>query len=131
MKSFYIACALMFGAMGTVAVPDVYAQVNQADADVNIIPDKLKKIDNGVRISVCLIGIPHTSQQINSVDLVVGNTKVAANDIDGVDFERMFQFEDMGVVTVDIDFPFTGNVAKGSKLIFHTEKGDIEAPAVQ
>lgn len=111
--------------------PVAHAQVNQLDAEINIIPDKSVKTENGVRISVCLVGIPHTSQRIDSVDLVVGDNTIKANDIDGVDFERYFQFEDEGVQMVDIDFPFSGTIPKTARLIFHTAKGDITAPARQ
>ena len=107
------------------------AQVNQLDADINIIPDKTIKTDEGIRISLCIVGIPHTSERIDSIDLVMGPKLVKATDIDGIDFERYFQFEDEGVQLVEVDFPFKGTLPKTAKLIFHTVKGDIEAPARQ
>lgn len=115
----------------TLGTQDVCAQVNQLDAEINIIPDKNVKTDDGIRITLCLVGIPHTSQRIDSIDLVVGDKVIAATDIDGVDFERYFQFEDEGVQTIEVDFPFKGTLPKNATLIFHTVKGDIEAPARQ
>lgn len=107
------------------------AQVNQLDAEINIIPDKTIKTDNGVRISLCLVGIPHTSQRIDGVDLIIGQKLVKAVDIDGIDFERYFQFEDSGVQTIEVDFPFSGTIPKTAKLVFHTVNGDITSPARQ
>ena len=113
------------------SVHEASAQVNQLDAEINIIPDKTVKTDDGIRISLCVVGIPHTSQRIDGIDLVIGSKLVKAVDIDGVDFERYFQFEDSGVQTIEVDFPFSGTLPKTSKLIFHTANGDITAPARQ
>lgn len=123
-----LLCASLAPATGSFQMS---AQVNQADAEMNIIPDKTTKTDNGIRISAVLVGIPHTSQCINGVDLVIGSKLVKATDIDGIDFERAFQFEDSGVQTVEIDFPFSGALPKTAKLVFHTDAGDITAPARQ
>ncbi len=125
--------AIMFlaGASATVLAPAAIAQVNQMDAEMNIIPDKTVKTDGGIRISLCLVGIPHTSQRIDGIDLVMGNKLVKATDIDGVDFERYFQFEDTGVQTIEVDFPFSGTLPKTAKLVFHTANGDITSPARQ
>lgn len=113
------------------SVHEASAQVNQLDAEINIIPDKTVKTDDGIRISLCVVGIPHTSQRIDGIDLVIGSKLVKAVDIDGVDFERYFQFEDSGVQTIEVDFPFSGTLPKTAKLIFHTATGDITAPARQ
>lgn len=110
---------------------DATGQVNQLDAEINIIPDKSVKTDTGVRLTVCVVGIPHTSQRIDSVDLVMGSKIVKATDIDGVDFERYFQFEDQGVIMLEIDFPFKGVIPKTATLVFHTVKGDVTCPARQ
>lgn len=127
MKALKLATMILFLAATFTAT----AQVNQPDADINIIPDKTVKTDNGIRITVCLVGIPHTSQQIDGIDLVIGSKLVKATDIDGIEFERYFQFEDEGVQLIEVDFPFQGTVPKTAKLIFHTANGDIEAPARQ
>lgn len=132
MKAIRLAAILLTATAGcSVATFNAAAQVNQLDADINIIPDKTVKTDDGARISVCIVGIPHTSQRIDGVDLLIGNKIVKATDIDGVDFERYFQFEDSGVQTVEIDFPFKGTIPKTAKLVFHTVNGDITSPARQ
>ena len=131
MKAIRLAAILLAAAPASFTAPQVHAQVNQLDAEINIIPDKTTKTDEGIRISLCLVGIPHTSQRIDSVDLIIGKKLVKAVDIDGVDFERYFQFEDSGVQTIEVDFPFKGTLPKTAKLIFHTVNGDITAPARQ
>lgn len=133
MKALKLALALFTASFGllTVGQFEATAQVNQLDAEINIIPDKYIKTDDGIRITLCLVGIPHTSQRIDSIDLVIGQKVVPATDIDGVDFERYFQFEDEGVQTIEVDFPSKEALPKSATLIFHTVKGDIEAPARQ
>ena len=125
---FTIATFLMAGVM-TASPIETYAQANPIDASINIIPDKTVKTEQGVRINVCVVGIPHTSQRIDGVDLVMGSKIIKASDIDGIDFERYFQFEDDGVIVLEIDFPFQGVIPKTAVLNFHTVKGDVTCPA--
>ena len=132
MKALRLATILMLaGGAAAIAPSPVQAQVNQLDAEINIIPDKATPTDDGVRISLCLVGIPGTSQRIDGIDLHVGQKLVKATDIDGVDFERYFQFEDTGVQVIEVDVPFKGTLTKNATLTFHTAKGDITAPARQ
>ena len=122
---------MLAGGGAFVAPSPVAAQVNQLDAEFNVIPDKVTPTDDGIRISVCLVGIPSTSQRIDSVDLNVGPKVIKAVDIDGVDFERAFQFEDTGVQVIELDFPFKGLLPKSATLTFHTANGDVVSPAHQ
>ncbi len=50
-----------------------------------------------------LVGSPHTSNRIDAVQLRA--SKAIADDIDGVDMKRWFQWEDDGIIPVEIDFP--------------------------
>ena len=132
MKAIRLAAILMLaGGAATVSSIPAAAQVNQLDAEFNVIPDKVTPTDEGIRISVCLVGIPSTSQRIDSVDLTVGPKVIKAVDIDGVDFERAFQFEDTGVQVIELDSPFKGQPPKSAPLTFHTANGDVVAPARQ
>lgn len=132
MKAIRFAAILMLAGGAAFATPaPAAAQVNQLDAEFNIIPDKVTPTDEGIRISVCLVGIPSTSQRIDSVDLNVGPKMIKAIDIDGVDFERAFQFEDTGVQVIELDFPFKGLLPKNATLTFHTANGDVVSPARQ
>lgn len=132
MKAIRFAAILMLAGGAAFATPaPAAAQVNQLDAEFNVIPDKVTPTDEGIRISVCLVGIPSTSQRIDSVDLNVGPKMIKAIDIDGVDFERAFQFEDTGVQVIELDFPFKGLLPKNATLTFHTANGDVVSPARQ
>ena len=127
----FAAIMLLAGGAMAVAPQAAHAQVNQLDAEINISPDKVTPIDNGVRLQIVLMGIPGTSQRIDGIDLNIGSKLIKATDIDGVDFERHFQFEDTGVQVIEVDFPFKGTLPRTATLTFHTEKGDITAPARQ
>ena len=132
MKALRFATILMLaGGAASISPAPAQAQVNQLDAEMNIIPDKTTKTDDGIRISLCLVGIPGTSNRIDGVDLKIGQKVVKATDIDGVDFERYFQFEDTGVQVIELDFPFKGVLPKTATLVFHTVNGDVTAPARQ
>lgn len=52
------------------------------------------------------VGKPHTSERVDELLLVSPEGKqYKATDIDGVDMNRWFQWEDDGVIEVEIDFP--------------------------
>lgn len=132
MKSLRLAAILMLAGGATLVAPaPVSAQVNQLDADFNVIPDKVTLIETGIRISVCLVGIPTIPLCIDSVDLKVGPKIIKAVKIVGVEFEKEFEFDDTGVKIVELDFPFSGKIAKTASLTFHTTTGDVVAPARQ
>lgn len=132
MKSLRLAAILMLaGGAAVVAPAPVSAQVNQLDAEFNVISDKITPTKTGIRISVCLVGIPTTTLCIDSVDLTVGPKIIKAVKIVGAEFEKEFEFEETGVQVVELDFPFTGKVSKTATLTFHTPSGDVVAPARQ
>lgn len=68
------------------------------------------------------VGRPHTSQQVKSITLHNGARSYAATDIDGVDFNRWFQWEDDGVIPVEIDFDKMPEVKTG-RLVIVTPRG--------
>lgn len=131
MKKLFLFIALIFGVViiGGRAVAQL--PVSKLDTRLNIVPDKSKPTDEGIRLTMCVMGMPHTSQRIDSVDLHIGAKVYKANDIDPVDFERYFQFEDEGLIVMEIDFPFKGELPRDASLTFHTVRGDIKAPARQ
>lgn len=58
------------------------------------------------RIYGKLKGKPHTSERIDELILILPSGKQhALTDIDGVDLKRWFQWEDNGLIDVEIDFP--------------------------
>lgn len=90
-----------------------------------------KQDDDLVRVCGNLSGTPHASNRIDGVTLKAGDRQVDANDIDGVDFERYFIWEDDGNIYLEIDFPgYTQSKElldnkRECQLIFHTIKGDV------
>ncbi|MCM1297510.1 MAG: hypothetical protein NC311_18380, partial [Muribaculaceae bacterium] len=66
--------------------------------------------------------------RIDSAHIVDRGTKLRAIDIDGVDFARYFQWEDDGVVNIDIDFPRLRRISREASIVIHTVHGDITAP---
>lgn len=90
-----------------------------------------KRDDGIIRICGNLFGRPHTSMRIDSISIFPEEIPVKALDIDGIDFERYFQWEDDGTIYIEIDFPefdFSGSakyVLEGNTIVFHTVKGDI------
>lgn len=93
-----------------------------------------KSDDNLTRVCGNLIGRPHTSARIDGVTLKSAGAVIKANDIDGVDFERYFQWEDDGNIYIEIDFPGYRQPRRmlgcsdGSQIVFHTAKGDLVVP---
>lgn len=94
---------------------------------------KIDKVDNtnsdGVsRVSCSLVGIPHTSSRVDSVVATVGGKRLKSNDIDGIDFGRYFQWEDEGVIPVDVDIKKVRIFNNGDSLRFYTVYGVFAAP---
>lgn len=71
---------------------------------LEIIADSIDYRSDVTRIYCRLSGKAHTSSRIDSVSVSMP-VRVSATDIDGVDFKRWFQWEDDGVIPVEIDFP--------------------------
>ncbi len=88
-----------------------------------------KPDDKLIRVKGTLIGDPHTSHRINAARLLAGNQSYVAIDIDGIDFERYFQWEDEGTIPLEIDFAIPEGakmpeLGKSSSIIFSTVHGD-------
>ncbi|MCC8175225.1 MAG: hypothetical protein LUC85_03770 [Bacteroidales bacterium] len=67
--------------------------------------DSISQRADLTRVYCRIIGKPHTSDRIDGAVLELKGGKVKATDIDGVDFKRYFQWEDDGVIVLEIDFP--------------------------
>lgn len=85
------------------------------------------KADEGiVRIEGNLYGLPHTSNRIDSITLHLRGVQFGATDIDGVDLKRYFQWEDDGIIPMEIDFPVPAAKFvpdKDTSIDFHTVNG--------
>ncbi|MDE6556506.1 MAG: hypothetical protein K2K55_06030 [Duncaniella sp.] len=68
-----------------------------------------------------LMGTPHTSGKIDVVELETGGKKMVADDIDGIDFGRYYQYEDEGVIELEVDFPAMKSF-QGAVIIFSSPR---------
>ena len=75
------------------------------------------------RIAFDIQGIPHTSNRIDDVVLYNRGKEYHATDIDGVDFNRYFQWEDNGVISIEVDFPRCKKFAATDSVKFITVHG--------
>ena len=82
--------------------------------------------DGVTRISISIEGIPHTSNRIDAAELRHAGKTFSAVDIDGIDFERYFQFEDEGIIEIEMDFPKIKNMSPEDKITFKTVHGDFD-----
>ena len=73
------------------------------------------KINNSTRDGVTRI----------SCTLIVDGEAFGSLDIDGVDFQRYFQWEESGQIPVEIDFPRRTAFKPEDKIVFHTVAGDV------
>lgn len=85
-----------------------------------------EKTDDGIiRYGAALTGLPHTAMRIDSITVKDDYGRVKATDIDGIDFQRWFQWEDDGRIDIEIDIPRT-RIAKGAVLVLYTPRGIFE-----
>ncbi len=102
-----MAIATTAGCLAQKKAPkEVRAQLTtRATGSLDFIADSIEYRSDLTRLYGRLMGMPHTSNRIDMMMLMVDNQAADATDIDGVDFKRWFQWEDEGVIPVEIDFP--------------------------
>ena len=84
-----------------------------ASLHINLVVDSIDYRTDLTRLYGKLIGVPHTSQRIDALTLSSASKTYQAVDIDGVDFKRWFQWEDDGIIAVEIDFDVMSPVKHG------------------
>lgn len=72
---------------------------------LKIVTDSVDYRKDLTRLYGRLVGEPHTSQRIDRITLESSGLPFSSTDIEGVDMERWFQWEDDGSIPVEIDFP--------------------------
>lgn len=86
---------------------------------------EIKADDNLTRLQLRLLGRAHTAGRIDSVYAFGSDSiGVKAVDIDGVDFGRWFQWEEEGVIDIELDLPGT-TYAGGETLTFYGPRGNV------
>lgn len=101
--------AVAFAACGSSAAEVVPGAANR---DMAVEVDSVLFRQDVTRVYCRILGRPHTSQRIDGTSLVVNGTELKGIDIDGVDFERYFQWEDEGVIPLELDFDPTRRARK-------------------
>lgn len=103
---FAISTAVLI-AMAALAHARVERRVSASAArHISVMVDSIDYRADLTRIYGRLAGRPHTSQRIDRVTLSTAGTAPAeSTDIDGIDLKRWFQWEEDGIIPVEIDFP--------------------------
>lgn len=79
--------------------------VSSPDPKLVVTVDSVDYRADLTRVYGKISGRPHTSGRIDDVTLTAGDAVLPATDIDGVDFGRYFQWEESGVLPLELDFP--------------------------
>ena len=85
---------------------DVRRATSRSTGALTLLADSIDFRSDLTRIYGRLSGVPHTAGRIDMLMMQApGGEPRQFTDIDGVDAERWFQWEDDGVIAVEIDFP--------------------------
>lgn len=107
-----IASIMTVGTLSARIVRNYESQPATPDGLVLVV-DSIDYRKEVTRIYGRLTGRPHTSNRIDNAAL----DGCGCTDIDGVDFNRYFQWEDDGQIPVELDFPPCKPKKQGSILI--------------
>lgn len=99
----FIGCVFAFGLL-SIGMNAQTKELLNAKNELRIEVDSVDFRKDVTRVYGRLLGRPHTAQRIDRITMHTPGVVLAANEIDGVDFERYFQWEDSGVIPVEIDF---------------------------
>lgn len=91
--------------------------------------DSIMSRDDVSRVYATMRGPINHSGRIDSSSAVINpSTRFEADDIDGVDFKRWFQWDDTGIINLEIDFPAASNLArrKNWTLVINTNIGELQ-----
>lgn len=98
--------------------------VSASDGTLTFVVDSIDCRKDLTRVYGRLEGRPNTSSRIDGVSLTPADGRLRqCTDIDGVDLNRYFQWEEDGVISVEIDFPPVRDMQSG-QLTFTTPRGE-------
>lgn len=134
MKRLYIlvmavsvmALTCLAGACGSAsgaAAPKSVRYSSTTDPVLAVVVDSVDYRTDLTRVYGKLVGRPHTSGRVDGATFLSGKISRTATDIDGIDFNRYFQWEDDGVIPVEIDFPAISPV-RTARLVLTTSRGE-------
>ena len=126
MKYVYIIILAVIAVFTTGAEARVIRNPKQTSTPVGYI--RIDSVDyraNLTRVYGVILGRPHTSMRIDNIMMLERSKEYPAQDIDGIDFKRWFQFEEDGKIPVEIDFK---KMRPGNSFNFNIKstKGDIK-----
>lgn len=98
---------------------------NSASEHLSFVVDSIDFRQDLTRLYGRVLGRPHTSQRIDGIKMNTQSSSCEATDIDGVDFKRWFQWEDDGVIPVEVDFQAMKPVDDGSLVIVSARGTDV------
>lgn len=93
-----------------------------SDPTLQVTVDSIDFRKDLTRVYCKFIGRPHTSHRVDASQIVSQGRSYNATDIDGVDFRRYFQWEDDGMINIEIDFP-PMKESQYFHIIFQTVRG--------
>ena len=103
---------LMALAVAAIALPaqlradDVRLSSATSTGSLTLLADSVDFRSDLTRVYGRLSGRPHTSNRIDFISVRGSEgAETESSDIDGVDMKRWFQWEDDGIIPVEIDFP--------------------------
>lgn len=92
-------------------------------AGLTYVVDSIDYRKDVTRLYGRLLGAPHTSNRIDKITLNHGNQSISCSDIDGIDFNRYFQWEENGSINTEFDFGPMKAVEQFD-VVFKTPKGE-------
>lgn len=127
MKRICLILTMLIAMGATVGAKVVKRYSTSSSPVLTIMVDSIDFRKDLTRVYGKLSGHPHTSQRIDRAALLTGKSTHEATDIDGVDFKRYFQWEEDGIIPVEIDFP-SMKVFKSGRLVLDTPHGESLTP---
>lgn len=131
MKKYILIIALIGGIFTAFAQIGRPGKKNKHPMYIQYVSVDDSNSDGVNRVTINIIGVSHTSSRIDSAKVMLHDGGVyAASDIDGVDFGRYFQWEDEGLIPVELDFPRTGAYTAEDTLALYTVHGVYKSPLI-
>lgn len=108
MKKIFIIIFLAILCPACIVAKNVRKASSQSSGQLVFLADSIDFRSDLTRLYGRLSGQPHTSGRIDFMAVILNVKTVKpleATDIDGVDFKRWFQWEEDGIIPIEIDFP--------------------------
>lgn len=128
MKRIFTSIALVCAILSPLTAKTVRGYESSSDNILCFEVDSIDYRSDLTRVYGKVKGRPHTSNRIDLVQLIGTGASASSTDIDGVDFRRYFQWEDDGMISVEIDFPVVKE-SQGVQLLFTTAHGQSTTTA--